>query len=768
MSKRRRTRSATQPHSAGPASRKQELAAAKPTHTPETTDAASTSDAPLFNVSALTNPTLWIVAGLLAVTLFAYAPARHNGFVSVDDPGYLTNNPHVTAGLTASGVRWAFTTGHMANWHPVTWLSHMLDAELFGMRPGAHHVMNVIFHAANTLLLFAVLRRLTGAIGRSAFVAALFAVHPLHVESVAWLSERKDVLSTLFWLLTMWLYATYVARPHWVRYAVMLVVFALGLMAKPMLVTLPFVLLLMDWWPLGRVDGGRAVRPGVAADLKVRPTYAALIVEKLPFFALVAASIVITLIVQRQGGAVASLSRLPVDVRISNAFVSYLTYLGKTFWPLDLAAFYPYNRSLTIGWGLLALAAIAAITFAALRASRRRPYLGVGWLWYLGTLVPVIGLVQVGTQSVADRYTYVPLIGVFIVIAWGVTDLVARLPGRRLVLAGSAAAIVLASASLARAQVVTWRDGQALWEHALAVTKGNYLAHSLLGGLLGEQGKTQDALVHLRQAVAIDRAYPDAHHNLGVVLASLGKFDEAITEYRAALRLNPRMANAQLSLGLALANTERIDEAIPAFEAALALDPTLAEAHRGLGLALARRGRAAEAERHYGEAVRLDPDAADAQRKLGKSRFAEGKVEEALARYREALTLRPDFAEAHADLGFALMASGQGDAAATHLREAIRLKPGFSEAHTHLGFLLAAGGQFAEALTHFTEAVRLTPDSEVARAYRAIALHNLGRVDEARREFQEVLRLNPANEGARRGLAAIDARAGRAGRGRGR
>jgi tetratricopeptide (TPR) repeat protein len=638
----------------------------------------------------------------------------------------------------------------------------MLDAELFGLRAGWHHMVSVALHAANVLLLFALLRRMTGSIARSTAVAAFFAVHPLHVESVAWIAERKDVLSTLFWLLTMWMYVSYVRRPGWLRYTGTLAVFAIGLMAKPMLVTLPLVLLLADWWPLNRYDGyDRYDR----YDRYRR--FLVLLREKLPMVALVVASSVITLVVQRQGGAVASLDLLPLSVRVSNAFVSYFTYLGKTFWPVDLAAFYPYNRSLTLGLGAVALLGIVALSVAAWRASRTRPYAGVGWFWFIGTLVPVIGVVQVGTQAVADRYTYVPHIGLFILIVWGVSDLLARLPARRVVLAATAVALVVASSVVARAQVDTWQNGRTLWEHALVATDRNYLAHTMLAGLLGQEGRHQDALAHLRLAVQFDPAYPEAHLNLGVSLAALGQHADAMAAFQRALRLQPTLAGAHVGLGFALVNLDRHAEAQPSFERALQLDATLVDAHRGLGLVLARQGRTADAERHYAEAVRLDPDAASAQRKLGKARMDEGKAAEAIALYREALRLRPEFPEAHSDLGFALMASGRRQEALAHFTEAIRLRPDFVEPRLHLGFMLAAEGRFEDALVHFTEAVRLAPDSETAHGYRAIALHNLGRIDEARQEFEAVLRLDPSNEGAKRGLAAIAARQ-RAGSGGGR
>jgi tetratricopeptide (TPR) repeat protein len=706
--------------------------------------AAPDADAePLFTITPLKNPTVWIAIGLIAATCFVYAPVRDHGFVGLDDAGYIRDNAQVTAGLTRSSIAWAFTTGFAANWHPLTWLSHMLDVELFGVRPGAHHLVNLMFHVANTLLLFAVWKRMTGETAASAWVAALFAVHPLHVESVAWLAERKDVLSTLLWLLTMWTYVAYVARPAVSRYLWVMLAFALGLMAKPMLVTLPIVLLLLDRWPLART-----------APLS------RLLWEKAPLAALAIASSIVTLIVQRQGGAVSTLGVLPVSVRVTNALVSYLRYIGQMFWPDDLAVFYPYARSQPLWPGVAALIVLVAASVLAVRVRRQRPYVTVGWFWYVVTLLPVIGFLQVGTQAHADRYTYVPLIGLFVLIAWLTLDLLARWPMRRLA-AVAALAVVTVCGMTAHAQVKHWRDAETLWQHALAAVPDNYRAHNALGTMLGDQGKTQEALAHFREVVRVEPNYPEGHHNLGLALASLGRLDEAIGHYRDALRLKPDMAEAHNNLGLALARQGKTTEAIAAYQDALRANPNLVEAHTNLGLAYTARGRMAEAAAQYAEALRLNPNAAEAQRKLGVALLNQGRVDEALARYREALRMQPAFAEARNDLGFALMAKGDMDGAKIESAEAIRLRPDYAQAHNNLGFALAGEGRIGEAMPHFAEAVRLAPDFELAHSHYGLALAGVGRYDEAVREFNEVLRLSPGNAAARRALDAIAKRRGR-------
>jgi protein O-mannosyl-transferase len=668
-------------------------------------------------------PPFWqgalIAAALVALNLFVYAQVRRADFVQLDDPGYVQENTHVAAGLTWASAKWAFTTGHLANWHPLTWLSHMLDVQFFGVTAGAHHVTNVALHILNTLVLFGLLRRMTAALWPSAIVAALFAVHPLHVESVAWISERKDVLSTFFWLLTMWAYVSYVRRPGPVRYGLVLAAFALGLMSKPMLVTLPIVLLLIDFWPLGRSRKG---------------AWSRLLVEKLPLIALAVISSVITFVVQRQGGAVSGLDVLPWDVRITNALVSFVAYIAKTLWPAGLVVFYPHARVAQTGPALVALAILVAISFVAWRVRRRAPYLLVGWLWYLVTLVPVIGFIQVGTQALADRYTYVPLIGLFIALTWTVSEVSARWSMQRTVLPIAAAAMIVMLAVAARAQASYWRDNATLWRHALEATPENYRAHNAVGSILGNDGKPAEALAHFVEAARLQPDYADAYYNLGRTYADLGRLDESVPHYRRALALRPGFAEAHNNLGLVLSQQGHEDEAMAEYETAAKLEPDFAEAHANLAVVLVNRGAVADARRH-----------------------AE------LARQ-----LNPKLAGAHYALGFVAMSQGRFDDAMAEFTEALRLNPNMADAHNNLGFLLAGQGgpsQIGEAITHFKEAVRLKPNLELAHMYLALALGGTGKLDEAELQFREVLRINPKNEGAQRGLETIARiRKGRGGR----
>jgi Flp pilus assembly protein TadD len=492
-----------------------------------------------------------VVILLLAATTFAvFGRVAGNGFVNFDDDLYLYENPIVRQGLTAEGFAWAFTTFWTGNWFPLTWLSHMLDCELFGMNAGAHHVVGVLLHALSAALLYLILRGMTGAAGKSAVVAALFALHPLRVESVAWASERKDVLSAFFFLLTIAAYRRWVERPGGARYASVVASLALGLLAKAMLVTVPFVLLLLDYWPLRRMSGANAV------------PLRRLLREKVPLFALAAASSVVTFVAQRSQGATYLGETLPWGDRVANALVTYAAYLRSLAWPSGLAVFYPYRGDVSPGQWLGALLLLGGLTALAVRASRRERALAVGWFWYLGTLVPVIGLVQVGGQSMADRYTYVPSIGVFLMVAWGLDAIPAASRRRRALLAGLAGAAVLACAVATWRQVGRWRDPATLYGHALRVTRENYLAHNNLGVVLLAQGRVADAVAHHEEAIRIEPRYTAARANLGLALASLGRADEAVAQLREALRLAPGNAAVHANLATALMLRGDHEEAI--------------------------------------------------------------------------------------------------------------------------------------------------------------------------------------------------------------
>jgi len=561
---------------------------------------------------------------LALITVLAYLPVRKAAFLVFDDPDYIGNS-HVKAGLTSAGVKWAFTTFYASNWHPLTWLSHMLDASLFGPDPGAQHCVNVLFHAANVVLLFLLLWRMTNKLWPAAFVAALFAWHPLHVESVAWISERKDVLSTFFGLLTLLAYGRYadeskVQSPKSkVWYAWTLVAFALSLMAKPMLVTLPFVMLLLDFWPLGRFGGvarnpqsadSRVTKHGTrSAESETRvPKLSTLILEKLPFLAFTAASCFVTFLAQR-AEAVVSLEQRPFGLRFENALVSYVEYLGKTIWPMHLAVIYPLPNQIPLWQSGGAAAILAAISVFAWRTRKRAPYVLIGWLWFLGTLVPVIGLVQVGGQALADRYTYVPLIGVFIAAAYGAVDLAARFRISTAVISAAAALVLVASLCVTEYQLRFWQNSVALFNRALAVTKDNAIAHINLGVALEQEpgDHRAEATVQYRKAIGIEPRRFQAHGDLANLLSTMGSRDEAVREYGEALRLNPDDPSTHLNFGMLLADMGRFDDAMREYAEAARLAPDDPRPIYQMARASLRQGQSAEAVKHFRDALKMDP-----------------------------------------------------------------------------------------------------------------------------------------------------------------
>ncbi len=663
---------------------------------------------------------------LALATLAVFLPVAWHGFVNYDDADYVTENAQVQGGLKWASIVWAFTTGHASNWHPLTWISHMADCQLFGLQAGGHHLVSVGLHIANALLLFGLLRRMTGALWRSALVAALFALHPLHVESVAWASERKDVLSTLFFLLTLWAYAAYAegrrpeARPGRARrpaanYLLALGCFALGLMSKPMLVTLPFVLLLLDYWPLQRWPRrAPATQPDTATG-RPRPGLFSLLLEKAPFFALAAASSIVTYFVQRHGGAVST--SLTFGERVANALISYARYIGKTFWPLDLSILYPHPGRWPLGAVAGAAVLLLAISVVVALRARKQPYLAVGWLWFCGTLVPVIGLVQVGIQSMADRYTYVPLIGGFIMLVWGVDALVPARPGRGKALALGAGLGLAACALLAARQVRFWRNSEELFGHAVRVTRDNYLAHNNLGYYLNGQGRTAEAVEHYRRALQIKPTYEDALNNLGYALAAQRQFAEAISLYEAALRSRPKHIEVHNNLGNALSEVGRIDEAIQHYSFVLQQKPGHADAHNNLGIALAMQGKLDEAIPHFHEAIRAKTNYASAHSNLGNALAAQHKLDEAIQEYQIALRLKPQDPQAHNNLGNVLAEQGKIPEAIAQYREALRLRADNPEAHFNLALGLLRQGHREEAAEHLRAALRLRPDYPDARRH---------------------------------------------------
>jgi protein O-mannosyl-transferase len=534
-----------------------------------------------------------LAATAIALTTAAiYSAVGSFDFCNFDDPDYVAQNDTVQRGLTFKGLWWAFTTNFMGNWHPLTWLSHMLDCQLFGVNSGAHHWVSVVLHVCNSVLLLWVLYRYTNALGRSSVVAALFALHPLHVESVAWIAERKDVLSALFWILTMWAYLRYVETRSDRHYGLVLLFFALGLMSKPMLVTLPFVLLLLDYWPLRRI--------AIAWD------WLRLAREKLPLFVLTLLSSVVTFIVQKQGGAVGSFEKFAPQERVANAVVAYVTYLGKTILPENLAVFYPHPGSWS-HWQVAGAAVLfCGMSLVALILRRRATYITVGWLWYVGTLVPVIGLVQVGEQAYADRYTYLPLIGIFLAVVWSGADLAIRLHWPNLAMRASAAALPVIYAIATACQVTHWRNGETLFRHAIAVTKDNYVAHYNLGQTLSSQGRIQEAVEHYNATLRRKPDHEGAHNNLGLTFALQGRWEEATSHYMAALRANPGNPDVHFNMGIALMNLGDMTNAVGHIGVTVRHLPSHPLAHRYLGDALAGAGRVQEAIAQYRKALNIN------------------------------------------------------------------------------------------------------------------------------------------------------------------
>jgi Tfp pilus assembly protein PilF len=541
---------------------------------------------------------------LALVTIFVYYRTFSYGFVAYDDDRYVYENPMVKAGLTPSGVAWAVSTFYYANWHPLTWISYMLDAQLFGMNAGAFHLVNVLLHAASAVLLFLALLRMTRRPWRSAVVAAVFSWHPLHVESVAWISERKDVLSTFLEMIALLLYVRYAEHPTIRRYLLVTLIFALSVMAKPMLVTFPFVLLLLDYWPLRRMEWP----PRWPADRLV-------LVEKAPLLLISAAASVLTLTAQRNYGAVSSLEHVSVATRIANAATAYVTYIKQALWPVDLAALYPLATPAPAATGL-ALLILLAVTAAALVYARTRPYLFTGWFWYLGMLVPVIGLVQVGVQSRADRYMYVPLVGLTVAIVWAVADWLELRPALQRAAAAVTGVVLLVFAVGTWHQAGYWKDSRTLFEHTLAITERNYIMLNNLGVILNHEGNPKGAMDQYRQAIAINPGYPEAHANLGHVLLGANQFEAARPQLLLALHLKPDIAMAHTDLGTLNAYDGNYQQAIKHFSESLRLAPDDPDTRNNFCFVLLHVGRVDDAIVQCREALRLQPDYPTAQRNL--------------------------------------------------------------------------------------------------------------------------------------------------------
>ncbi|UCF43904.1 MAG: tetratricopeptide repeat protein [Planctomycetota bacterium] len=588
---------------------------------------------------------LLIYIALAAGTFAAFEPALHNDFVGYDDPYYVTDNPNVNVGLTRKSIAYALTAAHGAIWNPVTTLSHMLDCQLFGLNPFWHHLTSLLFHVASTLLLFGILKRMTGSLWPSAFVAAAFALHPLRLESVAWVSSRKDVLSVFFWMLTMWAYIRYTEHAGIRRYLLVFLFLWLGLLAKPMLLTLPFALLLLDYWPLRRFQP------------PIKKTTLRLIAEKLPLFALVGVVGLIAYIVPQSQGALKLTQSLSLSTRFANALVGYIAYIGKIFYPADLVVLYPHPRdTLPAFQPIASLLLLALISAAVFYKTSNRRYLRMGWLWYLGTLLPVIGLVQLGHQAIADRYTYLPSIGIFIIVAWGAAELLTKSRLPKAVPAISAAAILIALSVSTRVQARYWQNSLTLYERAVTVTKNNHIMH----------------------------------YNYANALLRAGRFDDALTNFKQALKINPQYFDARNGIGRALLKQGKTDDAIAYFSEMLRLKPGYYKAHYNIALAMTEKGDYDNAIEHFHKALRVKPDWPDAYYNMGRAFYLQGDRDAAAKQFIRALRLKPDYLTARVKLAQTLTEMGETPYAVDHYRKALELRPNNIEILTGLAWLLAA------------------------------------------------------------------------------
>ena len=670
----------------------------------------------------------------------------------------MTKNPPVVAGFTPQSVVWAFTQYHSGNWHPLTWMSHMLDYQLFGANPKGHHLVNLLFHLLNVLLLFLVLKRGTGALWQSAFVAALFAVHPLHVESVAWVSERKDVLSSFFWILTMGAYFRYAKSKSIQSYMIVIGFFVLGLMSKPMLVTLPFVLLLLDYWPLNRF----------------KPSYLPLIKEKIPLFVLMVISCVIT--TQAQGQAVGDMESYPIGVRVGNALVSFMVYLGKMVWPTNLAIFYPHPKdSVSVALAVVAIVVLLGISLFVFKKVRQSPYLVVGWLWFLGTLVPVIGLVQVGLQARADRYTYIPYIGLFIMVVWGLSQLTSRWRFQKTLLSCAASLVLLVLVFVSWIQAGYWQDSIILSRHALSVTQGNYVAHTNLANALEEKEKNEEAVIEYHQALKINPQFVPAHYNLGYTLEKMGKRKEAMERYYQAILFNPNHVNSHLNLGIVLHRENKIAEAMGHYYEVLRINSQHPKAYYNLGIAYEDKGDYQEALLHYAQALKIKPDYEKAQnnyillkRKLDEAKkekvpvqkeqspvrnanalAMQGKYDEAIKQYQEALRLDPENLDAILNMGNVYLIQGKIKKAISNYEHVVELSPDKIEAHLNLANAYSKKNDVKKVKKHYYEALRINPNHEDSHFYLGNIFSKENNIDQAKYHYEEVLRINPNNVSAR-------------------
>jgi tetratricopeptide (TPR) repeat protein len=709
---------------------------------------------------------------LMAATFIAFWQVNHCDFTGYDDDGYVAENSYVQDGITVKGIRWAFSTGYYGNWHPLTWISHMLDVQLFELNPQGHHLTNLLFHIANTLLLFVVFSRMTKALWQSAFVAALFALHPLHVESVAWVAERKDVFSTFFWMLTIGAYCSFVVRPALRRYLLVLLFFVLGLMAKPMLVTLPFVLLLLDFWPLNRFEQGKltpkewtgvnklgsgnkrkrkskekhlvkaAPKAEKSADHRYRwDLFYPLLWEKIPLFSLAALSSIITYIVQEKGGAMLNLEAFPFSVRIGNAFVSYIIYIGKMVWPSNLAVFYPHPGLWPYWQIIAAVLPLGAVTLIVIWTAKKYPYLITGWFWYLGTLVPVIGLVQVGEQARADRYTYIPLVGLFIIVAWGMPELLKGWRYRKETLFFSAGLALSCLFIVTWTQVGYWRNSLTLFEHTLKVTDRNIVAYNNRGSAYGRLGNHEQAIEDYNKAIEINPKYAVAYNNRAGSHWRRGNYKDAIEDYNKAIEFNPKYAEAYNNRAGAYGSLGDYRQAIEDSNKAIEINPKYAEAYNNRAGAYGSLGDYRRAIEDSNKAIEINPKYAEAYDNRGYAYGRLGNHKQAIEDHTKAIEINPKYAEAYNNRAGTYGDLGNYRQAIEDYSKAIEINPKYAVAYSNRGSAYGSLGNQRQAIEDYSKAIEINPKYTVAYYNRAGSYGKLGNYQQAIEDLKTAARL---------------------------
>ena len=716
-----------------------------------------------------------ICLALAILTVITFWSLKDCGFINLDDPLYVYENAYVQSGLNWNSIGQAFSSelAKVGHWHPLTWLSLMLDYQIFGLNPHGYHLINLLFHVMNTILLFLILHRMTKTLWPSAFVAALFAIHPLHVESVAWITERKDVLSTFFWMLTMGAYSYYVEHPGFRRYCFVLLFFTLGLMAKSMLVTLPFVLLLLDYWPLQRfqeINPEQKIQaevfnltPSVKEILEVEKLADTeykwsliypLLLEKVPLFVLAVLSSIVTYIAAQSAGAVRFLKTLSLGARIENAFVSYIAYIGKMIWPSNLAVFYPHQ--LLLSWQVLgSVLLLITITVAVFMMVKRSPYLATGWLWYLGTLVPVIGILQAGSQAMADRYTYIPLIGLFIIVAWGVPDLLKKWNYRKEILWASSALVILCLSIITWAQVGYWQNSITLYDHTLKITDYNWPIYYCRGNAYSDLGNYRQAIEDLNRAIEIKPDYVMAYTSRGVAYIYLGNYRQAIEDLNRVIAIRPSYAEAYNNRGAAYKGFGNYRQAIEDFNKAIEIRPNYPEAYLNRGLAYGGLGNYRQAIEDLNRVIAIRPNYPEAYLNRGFAYNGLGNYRQAIEDFNRAIAIRPNYPEAYLNRGFAYNGLGNYRQAIEDFNRAIEIRPSYVEAYNNRGLVYGGLGNYRQAIEDYGRAIKIKPDYADAYYSRGNIYSMLGQYQLAIEDFNKVIRLKPdyANAYYQRGVA---------------